>query len=168
MQLGWSFTGLHSLDEVTHENGTVTIPAVPDRMRILRVTPSDHTYEASVRVTVEGQAEAGLIVYYNLAAFARNAGRQGFRATPGRQTNRTEPARSELRGVRISEDPLYRPRSGPFVQHGWLKWRQYPVGIEMSGYHHNIFGGFGALSIGVYTKGTGRLRIDNFIYRALD
>lgn len=49
-----------------------------------------------------------------------------------------------------------------------MKWRQYPVGIEMSGYHHNIFGGFGALSIGVYTKGTGRLRIDNFTYRALD
>jgi xylan 1,4-beta-xylosidase len=39
--------------------------------------------------------------------------------------------------------------------------------MEVSGLNHNVFGGFLSLKIGIYSVGTGSVRLRDFRYRAL-
>ena len=39
--------------------------------------------------------------------------------------------------------------------------------MEVSGIHHNVFGGFLSLKIGIYSAGDGSIRVSRFTYRAL-
>jgi xylan 1,4-beta-xylosidase len=39
--------------------------------------------------------------------------------------------------------------------------------MEVSGIHHNVFGGFLSLKLGVYAAGAGTVRLRDFRYRAL-
>ena len=47
-------------------------------------------------------------------------------------------------------------------------WAKYPVQMEVSGYHHNVAGGFLALKPSPYAAGEGKVHFRNFRYRALD
>ena len=49
--------------------------------------------------------------------------------------------------------------------HTWTKDR---VQMEVSGYHHNVAGGFLALKPSLYAAGEGKVHFRNFRYRALD
>ena len=46
-----------------------------------------------------------------------------------------------------------------FVQHPWQ--------MEVSGLHHNVFGGFLALKVAIFATGHGEVRLRNFVYRGL-
>ena len=46
-------------------------------------------------------------------------------------------------------------------------WIKYDRGMEVSGYHHNVRGGFHMLKPGFYASGDGEVRFRNFKYRAL-
>ena len=50
---------------------------------------------------------------------------------------------------------------------GGASWTQHPLRMEVSGYHHNVFGGFLSLKVGIYAAGEGRVRLRDFRYRAL-
>lgn len=47
-------------------------------------------------------------------------------------------------------------------------WQKYPVQMEVSGYHHNVAGGFLALKPAIYAAGDGKVHFRQFRYRALD
>jgi len=46
-------------------------------------------------------------------------------------------------------------------------WTRFDRGMEVSGYHHNVRGGFLMLKPGFYAAGEGEVRFSNFVYRAL-
>jgi beta-xylosidase len=46
-------------------------------------------------------------------------------------------------------------------------WRRFDRGMEVSGYHHNVRGGFLMLRPGLYSAGVGEARFRGFRYRAL-
>ena len=46
-------------------------------------------------------------------------------------------------------------------------WTRFDRGMEVSGYHHNVRGGFLMLKPGLYAAGEGEVRFSNFVYRAL-
>jgi beta-xylosidase len=46
-------------------------------------------------------------------------------------------------------------------------WTRFDRGMEVSGYHHNVRGGFLMLRPGLYAAGRGEARFRNFTYRAL-
>ena len=46
-------------------------------------------------------------------------------------------------------------------------WVQHPWQMEVSGMHHNVFGGFLSLKPGIYSAGEGTVRARDFRYRAL-
>jgi beta-xylosidase len=46
-------------------------------------------------------------------------------------------------------------------------WTKYPVQMEVSGYHHNVAGGFLALKPSLYAAGKGKVHFRDFRYRAL-
>jgi xylan 1,4-beta-xylosidase len=39
--------------------------------------------------------------------------------------------------------------------------------MEMSGFHHNVFGGFMSLKIALFAAGRGELKLRDFVYRGL-
>jgi beta-xylosidase len=47
-------------------------------------------------------------------------------------------------------------------------WTRYDRGMEVSGYHHNVRGGFHMLKPGLYAAGQGEARFRGFRFRALD
>jgi xylan 1,4-beta-xylosidase len=53
----------------------------------------------------------------------------------------------------------YAVDGGPWVQHPWQ--------MEVSGFHHNVFGGFLSLRIGLFAAGRGEVRFSDFAYRGL-
>ena len=46
-------------------------------------------------------------------------------------------------------------------------WLKFDRGMEVSGYHHNVRGGFLMLRPGLYAAGAGQARFRNFRFRAL-
>jgi len=43
-----------------------------------------------------------------------------------------------------------------------------PNSVDVSGYHHNMLGGFYSLKIGILVKGSGAVTIDDFKYKSGD
>jgi xylan 1,4-beta-xylosidase len=43
-------------------------------------------------------------------------------------------------------------------------WQLNGLRMEVSGMHHNVFGGFISLKIGIYCAGTGSVRLRNFTF----
>jgi xylan 1,4-beta-xylosidase len=53
---------------------------------------------------------------------------------------------------------FYYSRNGePWVKHPWQ--------MEVSGYHHNVLGGFLSLKFAVYCVGVGEAKLRDFVYR---
>ncbi|AJP74479.1 family 43 glycosylhydrolase [Sphingomonas hengshuiensis] len=50
---------------------------------------------------------------------------------------------------------------------GGATWKRFDRGMEVSGYHHNVRGGFLMLRPGLYSAGSGAARFRNFRFRAL-
>jgi xylan 1,4-beta-xylosidase len=46
-------------------------------------------------------------------------------------------------------------------------WTRHDTRMEVSGFHHNVFGGFLSLRLAVYAAGKGAVRLRNFRYSAL-
>ncbi len=46
-------------------------------------------------------------------------------------------------------------------------WQQHPWQMEVSGLHHNVFGGFVSLRPALFSAGAGEVRARNFVYRGL-
>jgi xylan 1,4-beta-xylosidase len=46
-------------------------------------------------------------------------------------------------------------------------WKRHSWQMEMSGFHHNVFGGFTSLKIALFAAGSGQVRLQDFHYRGL-
>ncbi|MGA7674298.1 MAG: family 43 glycosylhydrolase [Rhizomicrobium sp.] len=46
-------------------------------------------------------------------------------------------------------------------------WIQHPWQMEVSGFHHNVFGGFLSLKPAIFCLGTGEVELRDFVYRGL-
>jgi xylan 1,4-beta-xylosidase len=53
-----------------------------------------------------------------------------------------------------------------YYQRNGEAWIKHPWQMEVSGYHHNVLGGFLSLKFGVYCTGTGEAKLRDFVYRA--
>ena len=51
---------------------------------------------------------------------------------------------------------------------GGRTWHRFDRGMEVSGYHHNVRGGFLSLKPGLYAAGSGEARFRNLRFTALD
>ena len=47
-------------------------------------------------------------------------------------------------------------------------WIQHPRGLEVSGMQANNLGGSSSLKLGVYARGSGSVRIEDFRYRPIE
>lgn len=134
----------------------------------LTCVPGDRAYEAEIDIELQGNAEGGLLLFYNSRAFV------GVGFTP-REMKTFEYAAEQswmreampTRRVRLRLSNIQQVVTFHYSHDDGKSWIQHPVRMEISGLHHNVFGGFLSLRIGVYCAGDGALVIRQFRYRAL-
>jgi len=128
----------------------------------------DRSYEAELTLELDGGAEGGLLLFYNHKAFVG----LGFTADTVKTFEYAEEqpwmrrarATSSVR-VRLSNDEnvvTFR-----YSHDGGRTWTLHGLRMEVAGIHHNVFGGFLSLKIGVYCAGSGAVRLRDFRYRAM-
>lgn len=127
----------------------------------------DRSYEAEATLELEGEAEGGLLLFYNHKAFVG----MGFAPTRMKTFAWNEEqswaggdmATSRVR-IRVTNDANV--VTWRYSHDEGKSWTQNGLRMEVSGLHHNVFGGFLSLKLGVYSAGAGAIRLSNFVYRA--
>ena len=128
----------------------------------------DRSYEAEITLELEGKAEAGLLLFYNPKAFV------GLAFTP--EKSRTFAWNEEqtwmsaamaTSRVRIRLTNIDNVITWHSSHDDGKTWVLHGLRMEVSGLHHNVFGGFLSLKIGVYAAGEGSVTLSDFTYRAI-
>lgn len=166
LSLQWRFSNIASAADYGLTRGRLRLESVPDRWRAVHAAVGDHDYEAVVRIELEGEAEAGLLAYYDDRMFAGiGAGPDGVVAYAKGRRAASPFAPLPPRYLRIRLE-------GYNLSLAWSAngraWTPSPASYEVSGYQHNVLGGFTGLKVGVAVRGRGAVLIDDFRYRALD
>ncbi|NJB81020.1 family 43 glycosylhydrolase [Xanthomonas arboricola] len=128
----------------------------------------DRGYVAEVALELIGNAEGGLLLFYNHKAFV------GIGVTP--DTIKTYEYSEELvwarapnthRRIRLRLGNEAHVVTFDYSFDDGRQWIRHPTRMEMSGFHHNVFGGFLSLQLGIYAAQQGAVVLRDFRYRAL-
>ncbi|MEO9089200.1 MAG: family 43 glycosylhydrolase [Rhodanobacter sp.] len=156
---------------VRHEVGALHLAATgssPVDSTPLVCIPGDRAYRAEAELELVGNAEGGLLLFYNPKAFV------GIGFTP--HTLKTFEYADELSWMR---SPMATSRvrirltndlnviTFHYSHDDGKSWVLHGLRMEVSGLHHNVFGGFLGLRVGIYSASEGEIIIRNFRYRAL-
>jgi len=127
----------------------------------------DRRYECSVELEVLGDGHGGLALFYDERGHAGIGFSRTQMLTYGYGQEQTWMREGRATGpvhVRLSNRDnvvtFHHSRDG-------VQWQQHPWQMEVSGLHHNVFGGFLSLRIALFSAGAGELRLRNFTYRGL-
>lgn len=127
-----------------------------------------HAYELETEFTLEGAADAGLLLYYDERLFLglgysqTDVKRHSFGRTwsfPLKEAERGRRVSLRLRNDRHLVT-LWRKREG-------AEWERIDLRQEVSGYQHNVGGGFRSLKPAIYVSGAGEATFHRFEYRVL-
>ncbi|WP_126947013.1 family 43 glycosylhydrolase [Xanthomonas sp. BRIP62418] len=128
----------------------------------------DRGYVAEVTLELTGNAEGGLLLFYNHKAFV------GIGVTP--DTIKTYEYSEELvwarapnthRRIRLRLSNDAHVVTFDYCFDDGRQWIRHPTRMEMSGFHHNVFGGFLSLQLGIYAAQQGAVVLRDFSYRVL-
>jgi xylan 1,4-beta-xylosidase len=132
------------------------------------VLAGDQRYAVSVEIELEGDCEAGLLLFYSRRLYAGlGFGREGLVMQRYGVRRARAKAASPMRtlGIRVINDRnivTIHTRAAPDAP-----WEKFDVQMEVSGYHHNVAGDFLSLRPALYAAGGGAARFANFTYEAL-
>lgn len=133
----------------------------------LAMLTGDHSYEVEVDVELLGEAEAGLLLFFNNRMFCGMGidGERMLSYAGGIRTHWREPAPPVTR-------MSLKLRNDEHVVTGWYRvpggeWMRHAVRYETSGYHANTMGDLLSLRPALYAAGPGSARFRSFRYTAL-
>jgi beta-xylosidase len=127
----------------------------------------DLAYEVQVECELVGNAQAGILLFYNRRLYCGlGFRRDGFvmhRYGLERKVGSPEDPGEKL-WLRITNN-----RHIVTIHHSpdGVNWTKFYVQMEVSGYHHNVAWDFLSLRPGIYAAGEGEVRFRNVQYRAL-
>lgn len=129
----------------------------------------DRAYRAEVTLELVDNAEGGLLLFYNHKAFAgvgftRDAIRT-FQYAEEQVWARVPVANRRVR-VRLTNDEHI--VTYEYSHDDGRSWRLHPTRMEVSGLHHNVFGGFLSLKVGIYSASSGGIVLSDFRYRSIE
>lgn len=132
----------------------------------LCMVAQDRSYEVEVDAEIFQDAQAGLILFYSERAYCGigvsplHLHTYGYgEEHPWMRVPAESPGFSlRLRNLEHVVTLWYRYKDGEWIQHPWQ--------MEVSGLHHNVFGGFTSLKIGLFVSGEGEARFRRFRYQA--
>jgi len=127
----------------------------------------DRDYEASVVLDIADGAQGGLLLYYSQRGYCGI----GFSPTQMFTYHCSEEQGWMREKVQASTVHVKLANRGNIVTFHYsfdgMKWIKHPWQMEVSGFHHNVFGGFLSLKVGIYSAGTAEVRARQFAYRGL-
>jgi beta-xylosidase len=153
-----------------YEDGALVVRAAgatPKDCSPLTFVCGDHAYEIEVEIQTAGDAAAGLLVFYSDRLFA------GLGLSPRHLLEHRYGDTFEFdRPAGLSSRFFLRLRNDRHVVTVWHSpdgrgWTKHWMQFEVSGYHHNVAGGFLSLRPALYAAGSGEVRYRRFGYRAL-
>jgi xylan 1,4-beta-xylosidase len=168
----WSFYGA-SPDEArraTFESGSMRLSAKgsgPHDCAPLTQLAGDHAYEISVKMEIIGEAQGGLLLFFNDRLFL-GMGHDGRKMTTyrgGKASYWSEPAPA----VNTLHLKIVNDRHLVTFYYGLdgIKWVRHGVRSETSGYHANTVDDLASLRPAIFAAGTGAVRFRSFRYLAL-
>ncbi|MCD8318566.1 MAG: family 43 glycosylhydrolase, partial [Paraprevotella sp.] len=136
----------------------------PADARLLLVTATDKSYELKAEITLDKGSTGGLILFYNEKAFAGLTS-DGKNFTLYKDGEHHETFRSSLKRhfhVRLLNRAN---RLTVSVSPDGRTWNELAADIDVSGLHHNNYGGFYALRPALVSAGKGTTVFRSFDYR---
>jgi beta-xylosidase len=167
----WSFydPGPEEARRLRHESGVLLVAGKgmqPGDASPLCFVAGDLSYEFETRIELRGEAQAGVLLFYNRRLFC-GLGFDSQRFTLhryGLQRTRARPAGGERSlWLRVTNDrhivTMHHSPDGRI-------WTKFDVQMEVSGYHHNVAGDFLSLRPAIYVSGTGEAAFSRLRYHA--
>jgi xylan 1,4-beta-xylosidase len=133
----------------------------------LLCTPSDHSYIADVEVEIEGNASAGLVLFYDTKLFTGIAfDKENIMAILRVWQFPT------VKGVNKTHLFLRLEKKEQLVNMLYSidgkQWVKIENSAEVSSFNHNVLSGFMSLRLGLSAVGEGQVTFKNFIYKAIN
>ncbi len=166
--LQWSFfaPGPDEMRRLRFEDHALVMQAKgssPADCSPLTCLPGDRSYEASVELELIGDAQGGLCLYYDANAFIGIGFGKGQMLTYHREEVSWMRQPFDARNVHVklvNHDNVVTIHTSLDGR----KWTQHSWQREVSGFHHNVFGGFLSLRIALFAAGAGEIRWRRFRY----
>lgn len=129
----------------------------------------DQAYQLEVNLKLIGDAEGGLLLFYNHKAFVG----LGFSTNSIKSFQYAEEQswarmqnKAKFVSVRLIND--HHVITYQYSYDAGKTWHTFPTRMEVAGLNHNVFGGFLSLKAALYSVGAGSVEYSNFRYQALD
>jgi xylan 1,4-beta-xylosidase len=128
----------------------------------------ERSYECEVTIELQGAGEGGLLLFYNEKAFVGlGLSGEGIRTYEYAQEQSWMKRPWQGRSIRIRLSNERNIVTFRYSNDDGRTWQLHGLRMEVSGIHHNVFGGFLSLKVGLYSAGAGAARFSRFSYRAL-
>ncbi len=165
LNLQWSFSGITLKEDYWIKKGQLTFNTLEDKLHVVHCITGTPNYEASVKLSTTGNAEAGLVVYFTDAYFAGLGIKNGvlFDLFNGRKHWGPEIKNPDIKYLKLRLDHYTLFLS--YSTDGKI-WQPYDIALDVTGYQRNILGVY-SLKLGVYGKGDGTVSVDDFIFNPL-
>ncbi|QNQ09539.1 family 43 glycosylhydrolase [Sphingomonas alpina] len=133
----------------------------------LMLIAGDPAYRFECDISIDPGTTAGLILFYDDRLYC-GLGFDADRFVMHQYgIERGRPANPHGRAMRLRVTNDRHIVTFDTSGDGGRSWTRFDRGMEVSGYHHNVRGGFLMLRPGLYSAGKGTARFGNFTFRAL-
>lgn len=152
------------------EDGALVLAAsgtAPSSSSPLLLIAGDQAYRFECDVAIEPGGVAGLLLFYDEKLYCGLGFDERRFVTHQYGIERGRPANPHGTRMRIRVTNDRHIVSFHTSGDDGATWRKFDRGMEVSGYHHNVRGGFLMLRPGLYSAGAGEARFRDFRFRAL-
>ena len=168
----WSFfkPGPDAASRLRRENGTLHMKAMgtaPKDCSPLTFVQGEQAYEIECDIEIDDGVMAGLVLFYDDMLYAGLGFTPKTFVTHTYGAERGKPANPHGKSMRMKIRNGYNIVTCYSSGDGGKTWVKFDREMEVSGYNHNLRGGFMMLRPGIYAAGTGEARFRNFTFRAL-
>lgn len=166
----WKFFGGYDTDRFRFENNSLVMKAKGNGVgncSPMLCVPSHHSYTADVEINIEGNATAGIVLFYNnnfnsgILADSKDiiANLRGWQF-PTEKNAIENHVFLRLKNIRNQVDMYY-----SLDGNNWIKIEN---SADVSSMHHNVLSGFMSLRIGLCAYGEGTVSFKNFRYTPVE
>ena len=134
----------------------------------LLLIAGDQAYRFECDIEIAPGGSAGLILFYDDRLYCGLGFDEARFVTHQYGIERARPANPHGRRMRMRVTNDRHIVTYDTSGDGGKTWHRFDRGMEVSGYHHNVRGGFLMLRPGLYSAGAGEARFRNFRFEALD
>ena len=147
---------------ILEARGTAPVDSSP-----LLLTAGDQAYRFECDVEIAPGTTAGLLLFYDERLYCGLGFDETRFVTHQYGMERGRPKNPHGRRMRIRITNTRHIVAIHTSGDGGRSWQRFDRGMEVSGYHHNVRGGFLMLRPGLYAAGQGAVRFRDFRFQAL-